>query len=254
MLPYSLKSIVVDDEAPSREALINYTRENCPDVQIVAQCDSIETAYEAITKHKPDLVFLDIEMPWGSGIELLKRFETIPFKVIFVTAFSDYAAQAFRLSATDFLLKPLKVKELVEAVEKVRKEIFLNHSAHNFDVLIQNLEMPDIASKKIVISNAHGFIVVNTADIIMCKADTYCTNFTLTKKKQIIKSSHNLRYYEDLLPDNHFIRVHNSFIVNIDHVKSYSNHGFIHLTDNNKCSLSAARKPDFLKKLKSGNW
>jgi two-component system LytT family response regulator len=251
MLPHLLKTIVVDDEAPSREALINYTRENCPDLEIVAECDSIETAYEAIMKHNPDLVFLDIEMPWGSGIELLKRFETIPFKVIFVTAFSDYAAQAFRLSATDFLLKPLKVKELVEAVTKVRKELALNHSAHNYDVLIHNLEMPGIGSKKIVISNAHGFIVVNTADIIMCKADTYCTNFTLTKKR-IIKSSHNLRYYEELLPDNNFIRVHNSFIVNIEHIKSYSNHGFIHLTDSNKCALSTSRKPDFLKKFKRG--
>ncbi len=252
MLPHILKSIVVDDETPSRDALVNFTSENCPDVEIVAECDSIQTAFEAITEYNPHLVFLDVEMPWGSGFELLKMFNPIPFKVIFVTAFSDYAVQAFRLAATDFLLKPVKVIELVDAVAKVRKELTLSDSAQNIDVLLHNFDAPDICSRKLVITDSHGFSVINTCDIVFCQADTYCTNFTLVNK-EIMKSTHNLRYFEDLLPTNQFMRVHNSYIVNIDHVKGYSNQGYIRLTDDHKCSLSTMRKPDFLKIFKNRN-
>jgi two-component system LytT family response regulator len=250
MLPQILKSIVVDDEAPSRQALVNFTHQNCPDVEIVAECDSIQTAYEAIEEHNPHLVFLDVEMPWGSGIELLKKFNPIPFKVIFITAFSEYAVQAFRFAATDFLLKPVKVVELVDAVAKVRKELSLSNSAQNLDVLLQNFDSTDICSKKLVIADSHGFAVVNTCDIIFCQADTYCTNFTLVDN-QVMKSTHNLRYFEELLPIGQFMRVHNSYIVNIDHVKSYSNQGYIRMTDDHKCSVSTLRKPDFLKLFKN---
>lgn len=250
MLHQFLTTIVVDDEKPSREALVNYTREFCPGIEIVAECDTEKSAYHAILEHKPHLVFLDIEMPRGNGFDLLKRFDKLFSKVIFVTAFSDYAVQAFRYSATDFLLKPVKVGELIEAVDKVRKELDLNRSNLNLDILLNNHNSPDISARKLVISNSHGFTVIDTADIIMCQADTYCTNFTLTNN-QIIKSSHNLRYYEDLLPDHQFMRVHNSFIVNIEHVKSYNNQGYIRLTEENKCSLSAQRKTEFLKFFKN---
>jgi two-component system LytT family response regulator len=104
-----IKSVIVDDEQPSREALANYIREYCPDIEIVSECKSAKTAFKCINERRPQLVFLDIEMPRGSGFDLLKMFKTIPFKVIFVTAFSDYAIQAFRFSATDYLMKPVKV-------------------------------------------------------------------------------------------------------------------------------------------------
>src|ERR1035437_4787774 len=123
MLPKSIKTIIVDDEKPSREALVNYITEYCPDIEIVSECKSIKTAYKSISELKPQLVFLDIEMPNGSGFDLLKMFETIDFKVIFITAFSDYAIQAFRFSATDYLLKPVKVIELIDAVAKVQQEL-----------------------------------------------------------------------------------------------------------------------------------
>lgn len=251
MQPEYLKSIVVDDERPSRQALINYTREFCPDVEIIAECNSAKSAYSAIVKHKPHLVFLDMEMPRGSGIDLLKMFKTISFKVIFITAFSDYAVQAFRYSATDFLLKPVKVEELVEAVCKVRNELALNSSLDNIDVLLENFDASNLHSKKLAISNIHGFTIINIAEIIMCQADRYCTNFYL-KNGAILNSSHNLRYYEDFLPATQFMRVHNSFIINLDHVCGYNNHGFIQLTGNHNCSLSAARKADFLRHFKHG--
>lgn len=104
-----LNTIVVDDERPSREALSTYLRDYCRDVQVVSECDSVKSAYKAIVEHKPKLVFLDIEMPNGNGFDLLSLFNPIDFKVIFVTAFSEYAIKAFRFSAADYLLKPVKV-------------------------------------------------------------------------------------------------------------------------------------------------
>ncbi|NJO69478.1 MAG: response regulator, partial [Bacteroidetes bacterium] len=134
-----LKTIVVDDEMPSRDALSNYIRDYCSDLEIVAQCDSVKTAYKAILEFKPGLVFLDIEMPNGNGFELLKLFQPIGFKVIFVTAYSDYAIKAFRFSATDYLLKPIKIDELVEAVNKVKIELVTSDSFVNIQMLRDNL-------------------------------------------------------------------------------------------------------------------
>lgn len=250
MPTHPLKSIVVDDEKPSRQALINYTRQFCADVNVVAECENIKAAYSAIIAHSPKLVFLDIEMPRGSGIELLKMFNPIPFMVIFITAFSDYAVQAFRYSATDFLLKPIKVAELVEAVSKAQNELALKSRLDKLDVLVENFNNQNLHSQKLVISNIHGFTVINTSDIIMCQADRYCTNFIM-KNGERMKSSHNLRYYEDLLPATQFMRVHNSFMVNLGHVCGYNNHGFIKLINGLKCSLSNARKTDFLRFFKN---
>ena len=123
MQDHLLKAIVVDDETPSREALSTYIRDFCPIVRIVAECNNARAAYQSILEQRPHLVFLDIEMPNGDGFDLLRMFKTIDYKVIFVTAFSEYALRAFRFSASDYLLKPVKVDELVEAVNKVNQEL-----------------------------------------------------------------------------------------------------------------------------------
>lgn len=250
MLPQLLKSIIVDDEDPSREALVNYISEFCPDVEIVAECDSAQSAFKAINEHKPNLVFLDVEMPRGSGIDLLKMFKNISFKVIFVTAFSDYAVQAFRLSATDFLLKPVKVDELLEAISKARNEFYSAFTNQNLKVLYHNFSLDARFEKKLTIFNSHGFEYININDIIMCKADTYCTNFYIGPDKTI-SSSHNLKYYEELLPSDQFFRSHNSYILNINHIKGYNNQGIIKLSSDLSCPLSVKRKSKFLKIIKS---
>jgi two-component system LytT family response regulator len=247
-----LKAIVVDDESPSREALINYMNEFCPDVEVVGDCGTARSAYELIAELHPQIVFLDIEMPKGSGFDLLRMFKTIDFKVIFITAFSEYAVQAFRYSATDFLLKPVKVSELIEAISKVKQELSLSDSFQNIRVFLENISLPSDLSKKLVIPSTQGFMVINTSEIILCEADGYCTYFYLENKSKLI-SSRNLKYYEEILPINNFMRVHNSFIVNINHVKSYTNQGEITLTENLKCSLSLSHKKDFLKTFKHKN-
>lgn len=252
MLPKSIKTIIVDDEKPSREALVNYINEYCPAIEIVSECKSAKTAFKSITEHKPQLVFLDVEMPNGSGFDLLKMFDTIDFKVIFVTAFSDYAIQAFRFSASDYLLKPVKVSELIDAVAKVQKELTAMDSYQNIHLLLKKLECPDEASSTLVIHHLKGFEVIKTSDIILCKADGYCTNFLLVEHAKIC-SSKNLKYYEEILPNEQFMRVHNSYIINIKHVNGYSFDGEIFLSENQSCSLSSAHKQSFLKNFKKNS-
>lgn len=240
-----IKTIIVDDEKPSSDALANYIVEYCPDLKIVATCKSAKIAYKSIVEHNPDLVFLDIEMPLGSGFDLLRMFETINFSVVFVTAFSNYAINAFRVSATDFLLKPVKISELIEAVKKVQYNL-RNRSFQNLTALLENLEVPSGPVKKIIIPNLKGFTAINPSDIILCEADGYCTNFFILGESKK-SSSYHLKFYEDLLPSPQFLRVHKSYIINTDHVVGYSNQGEIMLSEGITCGLSDSRKQVFLK-------
>ncbi len=245
MKTHNIRTIIVDDEKPAREVLSNYLREFCPNIQIVAECNSAKNAFKAITEHQPQLVFLDVEMPKGSGFDLLRKFSSIHFKVIFITAFSNYAIQAFRFSAADFLLKPLKISELKDAVNKVFHELELMNSYLSVKALLDNLSGHTPPNGKLVISDTKGFSVIKTSDIIYCEADGYCTCFYLTGKTKI-STSRNLKFYEELLPTDQFFRTHHSFIVNLHHVKGYSHQEEILLTEGLKCPLSAGNKHTFL--------
>lgn len=248
MHPKPLITIVVDDEKPSREALVTYIRDFCTGVEIVAECDSIKSAFQAIQKFRPHLVFLDIEMPNGNGFDLLQLFKNPSFKVIFVTAFSDYAIRAFRFSAIDYLLKPVKVDELIEAVDKVKQEILSISDNQNLVNLMGNLNATGQNYQKLVVPNNKGFVVINLADIIMCQADGYLTHFYLTENRKI-HGTKSLKYYEEIFEKGCLFRVHRSYLVNLAHVKGYSHQGEIKLTDNLSCPLSDSFKHRFIESL-----
>jgi two-component system LytT family response regulator len=239
-----INAIIVDDEKPSREVLINFIQENCPDIHIVSECNSVQSAYKAIIEFRPQLVFLDIEMPKGSGFDLLRMFNIIDFKIIFITAFSEYAVQAFRFSAIDYLLKPIKISELIEAVNKVKLELSVNHPFQNVQALLENLHSQRNENKSLVIPTSKGYSIVKTEEIILCTADGYCTHFQLTENKKM-SSSRSLKHYEELLPEHHFLRVHRSFIINLQHVKSFNLLGQIFLTDSHSCTLAKGYKESF---------
>jgi two-component system LytT family response regulator len=245
MLRQNIKTIIVDDEKPSREALANYLREFCPGIQIIAECTSAKTAFKAISELQPQLVFLDVEMPKGSGFDLLKMFGSVHFKIIFITAFSNYAVQAFRFSATDFLLKPVKISELKEAVNKVMNELDIKDSYLAVKALLDNYSDHTPANRNLVIPDSKGFTVIKTSDIIYCKADGYCTHFFLTGDIKI-SSSRNLKFYCEILPQNLFIRTHNSYLVNLQQVRGYLNQEEILLADGLKCPLSSGNKRAFI--------
>lgn len=244
-----LKTIIVDDEKPSREALARYIADYCSDVEVLASCNSVKTAYNAIVKFEPHLVFLDIEMPHKNGFDLLKMFNPINFKVVFITAYVEYAIKAFRFSATDYLLKPVMIDELIEAVNKVRSELQNVSGNLNLQKLIETMSHRSDEFRQLVISDNNGFKVVETSDIIMCEADSYCTHFFLTGNEKLT-SSRNLKHYEELLSGQGFIRVHNSFMINVIHVKSYSNQGEIMLSLNLSCPLGNVYKQKFLERFK----
>ena len=243
----SLQAIVVDDEKPSREVLCNYLKEYCPDVEVVATASSIRSAYKAIKKYSPDVVFLDIEMPDGKGFDLLSLFDTISFKIIFITAYSDYAVKAFRFSAVDYLLKPVKIDELREAVDKIRQTEQPEAESGNLSALMSNLKSGSTKMPTLVIPHLKGFQVLKIPELIMCQADGYCTNFYLTGDRKII-SSKNLKHFYDLLIEHNFIRIHHSYIINLDHVTGYNRQGEILLTEGLVAFLGNSYKTDFIRR------
>lgn len=218
---------------------------NCPEIEVLEECKTIDAAHKSITKNKPHLVFIDVKEKEDIGFELLKMFDDIRFKIIFIADISDYALKAFRFAATDYLLKPVKKVELVKAVQKVQHELMLESSYQNSPISDKMQEVPGKSTSNLVIRHRKGFDVIKLSDIIYCEANTYCTNFYISGKK-IICSSRNLKYYEESLPSEQFMRVHHSFIVNLKHVAGYSNHEEILLSENLRCSLSGSHKHAFL--------
>ncbi|HPT21908.1 MAG TPA: LytTR family DNA-binding domain-containing protein [Bacteroidales bacterium] len=245
-----IRTIIIDDEKPSRDTLVIYLKEYCQSLEIIAECKSIKEAYKAINEYKPQLVFLDIEMPRGNGFDLLRRFANIEFSIIFVTAFSEYATMAFRFAAVDYLLKPVKVTELIEAVKRVREKLE-SRSYENLKALLENLENQSENYKKLVIPNQKGFDAVNIPDIIMCEADGYCTIFYITGGRRIT-SAYNLKYYTEMLPPEIFFRVHNSCTINLNHVNGYSHQGIIMLNENLRAPLSKTNRISFLSLYNNG--
>lgn len=242
-----IRTIVIDDEKPSREVICNYLEEYCPEVEIVGTAGSVSSGFKAIKKYRPDLIFLDIELGDGKGFDLLNMFEKVEFRIVFVTAYSEYAVKAFRFSAVDYLLKPVKIDELREAVEKVHSLGGSVLNPENISTLLKNISYSPVSNPTLVIPHVKGFEVLRISDIIMCKADGYCTNFHLISNRKIV-SSKNLKQYEDLLPEHNFIRVHHSFLVNLNHVCSFTKQGEIVLTEGIKASLGDAYKDGFVKK------
>jgi two-component system LytT family response regulator len=242
-----LRTIVIDDERLSREVICNYLKTYCSDIEIVAIASSVKTAYKAINKHHPDFIFLDIEMADGKGFDLLMMFEKIDFRVIFVTAYSEYAVKAFRFSAVDYLLKPVKIDELISAVEKIKS---LNEQIPGMGALselMKNLSKESALPRTLVIPHLKGFDVLKISEIIMCVADGYCTNFFVTGVRKYT-SSKNLKHFDEMFEELNIIRVHHSYLVNLNHVLSYSRQGEILLAEGHKAYLGDSYKNYFIKK------
>lgn len=242
-----IRAVLVDDEKLARDVIFNYLRDYCSDIEIVAQASSVRTAHAAILKTSPDLVFLDIEMPDGKGFDLLNMFDRIDFKIIFVTAYSEYAIKAFRFSAVDYLLKPVKIDELVDAVAKVRTGEPNGISTEIVNSLLSNLRSGSPRQSTLIIPNLKGFEVLKVNDIIMCQADGYCTNFHLSGDRKVV-SSKNLKHFAGLLEDQNFLRVHHSYLVNLDQVTGYTRQGEIMLSEGLKAYLGDSYKGEFVKR------
>jgi len=242
-----LRTIVIDDEKLSREVICNYLKTYINDIEVVATSSSVSTAFKAINRHNPDFIFLDIEMADGKGFDLLMMFEKIDFKVIFVTAYSEYAVRAFRFSAVDYLLKPVKIDELVAAVDKIKSLREQVPSMRVLSELLKNLNRESALPKTLVIPHLKGFDVIRISEIIMCIADGYCTNFYVSGNRKY-SSSKNLKHFDEMLEEHNIIRVHHSYLVNLKHVLSYTRQGEIYLSEGLKAYLGDSYKNIFIKR------
>ena len=242
------KAIIVDDEMHCRKTLSILLKEYCPDVQVSEQCDSGEAGIEAIKKGKPDLVFLDIEMPSMNGFEMLEQFSEIPFAVIFTTGYDQYAIKAIHFSALDYLLKPINPKELIAAVHKV--QVQKNPPfAEQFRLLMDQIQHKETGLTKIAVPTADGFALILADQLIRCEAHSNYTHLFLKNNARIV-ACRTLKEMEEQLHDfNYFLRVHHSSIVNLNEVTKYirSSGGYLVMADGSTVNVSHSRKEALLK-------
>lgn len=243
----SLRAVIVEDEKHSRETLKNLLQEFCIDVKVVGLAGNVEDAVKLIKKEQPDVIFLDIELQTGTGFDILEQVSHLNFEVIFTTAFEQYAIKAVKFSSLDYLLKPIDLDELQNAVEKARLNKNEVIYKKQLETLMLNLKQQKPKLNKICLATSDGFEFIEVNDIMYCKAEGSYTAFILKDSEKLLVSKH-LKEYENLLLEQGFMRVHNSFLINLKEVKKYvkSDGGYIIMNNNDTVSISRSKKEDFI--------
>lgn len=244
-----MSAIIIDDETHCIKALQNDLKMFCPDIELLDTCQSAKEGLLSIKRNNPDLVFLDVEMPWMNGFEMLEVIEEIKFHIVFTTAYDQFAARAFRVSAVDYLLKPIDGNDLIEAVSKAKKTVGEKSGDKNIQNLLQNTKSPAVM-QKIAIPTRDGFDFLQVSDILYCKANGSYTDIVLNGSKRVMLSK-SLGETEQLLPPEIFERIHHSILVNIQHVKQFirSSGTFIVMMNGDELSVSKSKKEQLLKRL-----
>lgn len=242
-----LRIIIIDDEENIRILLRSILAAHCPYAEIVAEAESVSTAYAAIEKYKPDLILLDIRLGDGTGFGLLEKFEKIDFRVIFVTSYEEYALKALKLSAVDYIMKPVMADELVAALDKARKMI-RESGDQQYRVLIDNSRFNNQDVKKLVLKTADRFHFVLISDILRCESDSSYTKFFFTDHSNIL-ISRTLKEFEEILTEFGFFRPFKSDLINLRHIKAYdkADGGFIVMNDNSRVPLSDRKRDEFFR-------
>lgn len=242
-----LRAVVIDDIESIRRDNISTIKANCPSISIVGEADSVASGINLINKLLPDLVFLDVEMPDGTGFDLLQRFKPISFKIIFITGYEDFAIKAFRFSAIDYLLKPLQPKDLLEAVQKAEVSLSKDVFDTKLSNLFANLERPR-ELQKLVLKTADRIYSVNIQDIVHCESDKSYTTFSFINAPKLVVST-NLKEYETLLTPYNFFRTHKSHLINMmyfDHFIKSEGGNTIVMKNKINVPLSVRKKEEFL--------
>jgi len=240
-----INAIIIDDEFHMRQTIRKMVNRFCPKVIVQDEAGSVADGVAAIKKHHPDLIFLDIKMDDGTGFDLLEQLKPIDFKVIFITAWENFAIRAFKFSALDYLLKPVDAEDLVRAVEKANESIQTDFNTQ-LENLNDHLTNQDKSNKKIILRTAENIYLVRVKDISFCESDGNYTTLHLTDEQTILVSS-TLRDYEEMFADFGFFRVHKSYLINLRFISRFekSEGGFIILENNIKIPV-ASRKRDLL--------
>lgn len=242
-----LKTVIVDDEPNAVDFISSLIGEYCPELEVTGRANDVPDGISIINEKKPDLVFLDVEMPNGTGFDLLSNFPDKNFDVVFITAFNHYAIKAIKFSAVDYILKPINIKEFIESVRKVvdKRSESRNQSNDNLKALMENLRTG--SPSRLAIPTADGMEYLNPKEILRIEADRSYSWFYLTGNRKILVSKH-LKEFQDILDERYFFRPHNSFLINLKYVKKYvrKEGGYIEMLDGEQIPVSRNRKDLFL--------
>lgn len=244
-----IRSIIIDDEQHCVKALMNDLQKNCPSVEVLDTCYSAKEGILSIKKLNPDLIFLDVEMPWMNGFEMLEILGEVSFSTIFTTAHDEFAAKAFRISAVDYLLKPVDANDLKMAVRKVERKLDEGNNLQHISNLLRNIKQPP-EKQKIALPQRQGYEFIDISSIIYCEAEGAYTKLFIQDRKPMIFSK-SLGDVEELLPPEIFQRIHHSTVVNIDFVTHFvrSDGGYVKMRTGEELAVSKSKKESVLERL-----
>jgi len=246
-----IRSIIIDDEPGNIITLTGLLNSYCPQIEIIGEAENIQQAEKLIRKESPELIFLDIEMPYGNAFDLLENLRPVDFNVIFVTAFDNYAVKAFKYAAVDYILKPVNIDELQSAVDKATKKLFDEGMNTRIELLLSSLPNNNAFSPKIALPTPDGLLFETLDNIIFFEAKSnYTQVHTSSNTKYIV--SRTLGDVESILPASVFCRIHHSFIINIRYIKRYhkGRGGYVVMEDGTSIEVSVRRKEAFLQRFK----
>lgn len=238
------KAVIIDDEPDAVQFLIAIMKDHCPGLMVTGHAHSITEGFQVISRTRPDLVFLDVEMPLGSGFDLLRMFPSKEFEVIFITAYNHYAIDAIRFSALDYILKPLSIRELINAVNRfTKKKESRNMTSDSFTALFENLK--NQLPVRLAISTIEGLEYLEIREIIRIEAEGSYSRFHLSDGRKILVSR-PLKDFHEILTNRNFFRSHNSHLINLAYVRKYlRNDGSINLSDGSIVPISRSKKGIF---------
>ncbi|MBS1597637.1 MAG: response regulator transcription factor [Bacteroidetes bacterium] len=240
---------IIDDEPKNVRVLRTMLEEYCPEITSISEATNPQEGIQVIRQFKPELVFLDIEMPYGNAFDLLDQLVPVEFEIIFVTAFNNYMLKAFKYSALDYLLKPVNIEELKSSVKRASERIRSRNINHQLDNLLQNFKKQNDSLQKIALPSKEGFVFISMEDIVRFESSSGYT-FIHTKNGEKFISAKNIKEYEDILPDSVFFRIHNSHIINLHAVKKYhrGRGGYVEMIDGSMIEVAIRRREEFMKK------
>jgi two-component system, LytTR family, response regulator len=250
-----ISTLIIDDDADSRLVLSDYIHKNCPDLIVCGELETVAEGLTLIKKENPDLLMLDISLPDGTAFDLLRQLPENKSEVIFITAYDQYAIEAFKFSAIDYLLKPISFADLKEALRKVGDRISEKYFKNHWITLTHNLQNKNPYEKRLAIATSEGFIFADIKEIVRLESHSNYTHFYFANGKKLI-TSHTLGYYEDILPEANFCRIHNSHLINIEFIDRFVKGGVggtIVMKDGIELGVSQRKKDFVIKQLLHNN-